>query len=112
MLLTLVLLGGLLTGRLESHTGVASWYGPGFYGLRTASGEVFKQSGLTAAHRSLPFGTRVLVSNLKNGKYVWVRINDRGPFIKGRIIDLSRRAADRIGLTPSGVQKVRLTITK
>lgn len=110
MLLTLALVGGLLAGRLESHTGIASWYGPGFYGLRTASGEVFKQSGLTAAHRSLPFGTKVLVSNLKNGRYVWVIINDRGPYVKDRIIDLSRKAAEKIDLISTGTEQVRITI--
>jgi len=93
---------------VEVHTGLASWYGPGFHGNRTASGEVFNQNELTAAHRSLPFGTRVRVTNLNNGQSVTVRINDRGPFVRGRIIDLSRHAARVLGI--SGVAPVRLEI--
>ena len=88
--------------------GTASWYGPGFFGNRTASGEVFRPGTLTAAHRTLPFGARVLVTNLKNGKSVIVRINDRGPFSKGRVIDLSYGAAKVVGLTQSGVAKVKV----
>ncbi len=71
-------------------TTVASWYGPGFHGKKTASGEVFDQNKMTAASKTLPFGTRLKVRNLKNGKIVTVVINDRGPFIKGRGIDLSK----------------------
>lgn len=93
---------------VEIHTGLASWYGPGFNGNRTASGEVFNQADLTAAHRYLPFGTRVRVTNLANGQSVTVRINDRGPFVRGRIIDLSRHAAQVLGI--SGVAPVRLEI--
>lgn len=76
--------------------GVASWYGPKFHGRRTASGEVFDMHRLTAAHPWLPFGTIVKVTNLENGLSVVVRINDRGPFVKGRIIDLSYAAAKKI----------------
>ena len=88
--------------------GVASWYGPGFAGRRTASGEVFDPSQLTAAHKTLPFGTTLRVTNLANGLSVTVRINDRGPFIPGRVIDLSRAAAERIGMIGSGTARVRL----
>lgn len=88
--------------------GKASWYGPRFHGRKTASGEPFNQHDLTAAHRSLPFGTRVKVTNLKNGKSVVVRINDRGPYAKGRVIDLSRAAAKRLDMLRSGVAQVRV----
>ena len=91
-----------------SQTGMASWYGPKFAGRLTSNGEVFDPSQLTAAHRTLPFGTMVRVTNLATGKSVVVRINDRGPFKAGRIIDLSRAAADAIGLTRTGVGNVRL----
>lgn len=90
--------------------GVASWYGPGFHGRRTSNGERYNQYSLTAAHRSLPFGTRVRVTNLRNGKSVIVRINDRGPFSHGRIIDLSAGAAQAVGLKSSGVGKVQLEV--
>src|SRR5215468_2627965 len=78
---------------VENQTGVASWYGPGFHGERAASGEIFSQRELTAAHRTLPFGTLVRVTNLENGRSVIVRINDRGPWKKGRVVDLSYDAA-------------------
>src|SRR5690606_7763817 len=84
------------------------WYGPRFHGRKTASGERFDQHELTAAHRSLPFGTRVKVTNLKNGRSVVVRINDRGPYAKGRLIDLSRAAANQTGMLKSGVAQVRI----
>ncbi len=86
--------------------GHASWYGPGFHGRLTANGERFNTHALTAAHRTLPFGTRVRVVNQKTGRSVVVRINDRGPFIKGRIIDLAHSAARQIGM--SGVASVAL----
>lgn len=92
--------------------GMASWYGPGFHGRRTANGERFNQNALTAAHKTLPFGTRVKVTNLRNGKSVVVRINDRGPFIGGRVIDLSAGAARAIGMKSSGVGKVALEIVQ
>ena len=94
----------------KSHRGQASWYGPGFHGRRTASGETFNQNALTAAHRSLPFGTKVKVTNLRNGRSVVVRINDRGPYAGGRIVDLSAAAARVIGMKSSGVAPVRMQI--
>ncbi|WP_223291836.1 septal ring lytic transglycosylase RlpA family protein [Defluviicoccus vanus] len=92
--------------------GVASWYGPGFHGRRTASGERFNQHDLTAAHKKLPLGTRVVVTNLRNGKSVEVEINDRGPYVRGRILDLSRAAAEQIDMKKSGVTPVRLEINE
>lgn len=92
----------------EIARGLASWYGEKFQGRRTASGERFDMNALTAAHPSLPFGTRVLVRNPRNGREVAVRINDRGPFTGGRIIDLSRAAAQAIGLLEAGVGTVVL----
>ena len=91
-------------------TGTASWYGPGFHGRRTANGERFNQNALTAAHRTLPFGTRVRVTNLRNNRSVVVRINDRGPYSGGRIIDLSAAAAREIGMINSGVARVRIEV--
>lgn len=88
------------------QSGKASWYGPGFHGKRTASGERFDTNELTAAHRTLPFGTRVRVVNKKTGQSVVVRINDRGPYAHGRVIDLSRASAQAIGI--SGVGSVEL----
>jgi rare lipoprotein A len=90
------------------ETGLASWYGPRFHGKLTASGEVFNQEDFTAAHRTLPWGSRVKVTNLANGKSVEVRINDRGPFGKGRIIDVSRAAARVLGMVGSGITTVRI----
>jgi rare lipoprotein A len=90
--------------------GQASWYGPGFYGNRTANGEVFRPGAFTAAHRSLPFGTRVRVTNLDNGRSTVVRINDRGPFHGGRIIDLAHGAAGELGVTASGLAQVKLEV--
>lgn len=94
------------------EVGIASWYGKKFHGKRTASGEVFDMYKLTAAHRLLPFGTRVKVKNLENGKEVIVRINDRGPNKRGRIIDLSYASAKRIGMIEKGLVKVRLEVIK
>ncbi len=93
-----------------SETGQASWYGGKFQGRQTANGEIFDTNKLTAAHKTLPFGTVVKVTNLHNNKSVEVRINDRGPFIEGRIIDLSKAAADAIEMTARGVATVRLEI--
>jgi rare lipoprotein A len=95
---------------LSSFRGWASWYGPGFHGNRSASGEVYNQNQLTAAHRSLPFGTQVRVTNLNNNVSVVVRINDRGPFTRGRIIDLSTAAARVLGMIGSGVAPVKLEV--
>ncbi|NJP08864.1 MAG: septal ring lytic transglycosylase RlpA family protein [Leptolyngbyaceae cyanobacterium RU_5_1] len=91
-------------------TGFASWYGPGFHGNPSASGERFNQHAMTAAHRTLPFGTQVLVTNLDNGQSVVVRINDRGPYHGNRIIDLSTAAARILGLVQSGIAPVRLEV--
>jgi rare lipoprotein A len=88
--------------------GTASWYGPGFHGHATASGETFNQHALTAAHRTLPLGTEAKVTNLATGQSVLVTINDRGPYVKGRHLDLSRAAAKQISLTKRGVAKVRI----
>lgn len=96
--------------QLGGLTGIASWYGPGFHGNRSASGEIFNQNALTAAHRSLPFGTLVRVTNLDNGRSVVVRINDRGPFSPGRVIDLSAAAARAVGVFYAGVAPVRLEV--
>jgi rare lipoprotein A len=90
------------------ETGQASWYGSRHHGKRTASGEVFNQEKFTAAHRTLPWGSKVKVTNLANGKSVEVRINDRGPFSKGRIIDLSRAAARSLGMVEQGITTVRI----
>ena len=89
-------------------TGRASWYGPGFRGKRTASGEIFDDNKLTAAHKTLPLGTSAKVTNLSNGKSVTVEINDRGPFVDGRIIDLSQAAAHALGMVERGVAHVRI----
>jgi rare lipoprotein A len=89
---------------------VASYYADDFHGRKTANGEVFDMHALTAAHRALPFNTRVLVTNLDNGKTVVVRINDRGPFVKGRIIDLSYGAAKSVGMIGPGTARVRLNV--
>lgn len=90
--------------------GIASWYGPGFQGKKTASGDRFDENKLTAAHRTLPFGTIVEVTSLKTGKAVRVKINDRGPFSKKRLIDLSTKAASNIGLVALGHGKVKLKV--
>lgn len=92
------------------QTGRASWYGPGLHGRRTASGEVFNQNALTAAHRTLPFGTTVRVTNVSNNRQVILRINDRGPFSRDRVIDLSAAAAREIGLDRAGVGAVRIEV--
>lgn len=92
--------------------GMASWYGPNFDGMLTADGEIFNMYGLTAAHRTLPFNTLVLVKNTSNGKLVVVRITDRGPFSKNRIIDLSKKAAQKIGMLKTGVAPVKLFVAK
>ncbi len=93
-------------------TGEASWYGPGFYGNRTASGEIYRPGTMTAAHRTLPFGTKVRVTNLWNGRTAVIRINDRGPFIAHRVIDLGHGAASHLGLTASGIAQVKLEVLR
>ena len=98
------------TAHSKQMTGIASYYGGKFHGRRTASGEIFDKNAMTAAHRSLPFGTKVKVTNLRNGRTVLVRVNDRGPHVRGRIIDLSHAAAKKIGL--KGVVRVKLEVLK
>lgn len=93
-----------------TEKGIASWYGPGFNGKRTANGEVYDMDRLTAAHKELPFDTEVEVRNRDNGKKVKVRINDRGPFVRGRIIDLSRAAARKIDMLGPGTARVELVV--
>jgi len=95
-----------------SETGYASWYGPGFDGKRTASGEVYDMEELTAAHKRLPFGTRVRVESLDTGRRTEVRINDRGPFVDDRIIDLSMAAAREIGMLGPGTARVRISVVQ
>jgi rare lipoprotein A len=91
------------------ETGIASWYGPTFYGKRTANGEVYDGNALTAAHRTLPLPVNVRVTNLDNGKSIIVRVNDRGPYARGRIIDLSRHAAELLDVVQTGTARVRVT---
>lgn len=92
--------------------GAASWYGPGFHGKKTASGEIYDQTKLTAAHKTLPLGSKARVTNLENGSTIEVQINDRGPFIEGRIIDLSRAAAWALGFVEAGIAPVRVEIVE
>src|SRR4029077_7689414 len=92
------------------ETGVGSWYGPGFVGHSTASGETYDENALTAAHKTLPLPTMVRVTNLENGRQIQIRINDRGPFVNDRIIDLSRRAAQLLGVEQQGTAKVRVQV--
>jgi rare lipoprotein A len=92
--------------------GVASWYGPGFHGKPTANGEIYDQHRLTAAHPSLPMGTIIRVENEANGNVVWVRVNDRGPYKKGRVLDLSRAAAERLGMVDEGTAPVHISVLR
>ncbi len=101
----------LKVARSEIH-GIASWYGDPFHGRRTSNGEVYDMHAMTAAHRTLPFQTVVRVHNLDNGRKTRVRVNDRGPFVKGRIIDLSRSAAEEIDMVRPGTARVRLEILR
>jgi rare lipoprotein A len=98
----------LYTAPASAHLTLASWYGPGFIGHRTSNGEIFNQDELTAASRSLPLGSYARVTNLNNGKSVIVRVNDRGPYVRGRGIDLSPAAASRVGLMREGIARVRV----
>jgi len=98
--------------RKITENGKASYYADKFEGRKTASGEIFRQNGLTAAHRTLPFGTKVTVINISNGRSVKVRINDRGPFSEGRVIDLSKKAARRLGMLTTGVAVVEVKYKK
>ncbi len=90
------------------QTGLASWYGRDFHGRRTSNGEIYNMYSMTAAHKTLPMNTMLLVKNLHNGRETVVRVNDRGPFIRGRIIDLSYKAAKKIGLVSEGVARVKI----
>ncbi|MES2820695.1 MAG: septal ring lytic transglycosylase RlpA family protein [Pseudomonadota bacterium] len=112
LILSLALLGGCASQGVDPvgyrAEGKASWYGARHQGKRTASGERFDLNALTAAHRTLPFGTQVQVTHLQNGKTVVVRINDRGPHTRDRLIDLSQQAADRLGMRQAGVAAVRV----
>jgi rare lipoprotein A len=111
-LVLLTFLAGCATHDIDprgyDETGTASFYGARHQGKRTASGERFDQHAMTAAHRQLPFGTRVLVTNLANNRKVEVRINDRGPHTRGRLIDLSHAAAEQLGMIGSGSARVRV----
>lgn len=93
----------------KSECGKVSWYGPGFNGRPTASGETFNQNALTAAHKSLPFGTRLHLTDQATGKSVTVTVNDRGPFVRGRILDVSKAAAVKLGFKNRGVSKICLS---
>ena len=104
--LTAAIAAGASAAQAATQTGIASWYQ---MGTRTANGEAYKPDGLTAAHRTLPFGTIVQVKNLANGRTARLRINDRGPFVGGRIIDVSRGGARQLGLMGSGTARVRVT---
>src|SRR5262245_14520536 len=97
-------------GAKHNLSGTASWYGPGFHGKKTASGEIYDQNKLTAAHQTLPLGSKARVTNLENGNAVEVEINDRGPFVEGRIIDLSRAAAGALGFVKSGTAPVQVEL--
>jgi rare lipoprotein A len=101
---------GPLAGGRSEEVGLASYYGREHDGRRTASGEIFDMNEMTAAHRTLPFGTRVRVTDLANGRQVTVRINDRGPFRRGRIVDLSYAAARKLGIVGRGVARVRVAV--
>lgn len=96
----------------DRQVGEASWYGPGFHGRETASGERYDQNAMTAAHRRLPLGSVVKVRNLENGREVTVEINDRGPYAKGRVIDLSRAAARRLDMVEDGVARVQVQVVR
>lgn len=109
-LLALPVLAQVSDSRVEVGTGIASYYGAELGGSRTASGERFNPDDLTAAHRTLAFGSRVAVTNLANGQEVIVRVNDRGPWGKARIVDISYAAAKQIGMHRSGTAKVRLEL--
>ena len=97
---------------LASKTGIASWYGEKFQGNPTANGEIYDMYGLTAASRELPLGTRIQVTNLNNKRSVVLRINDRGPYIRGRFLDVSKGAAERLGFVNAGLAHVEIKVIK
>ena len=109
VLLAAVLLAVPPVGAQAAEAGVASWYGPNFHGKKTANGEIYDKEKLSCAHRTMAFGTFLRVVNLDNGSSVVVRVNDRGPFAKNRVIDLSEAAARIIGMIPTGTARVTLT---
>lgn len=111
LLLAMLVLGSSCSPKIVQY-GKASYYSNYYKGRRTASGRKFRQGKLTAAHLTIPLGTKVKVVNLDNGKKVKVRINDRGPYVKGRIIDLSRKAARKLGMLKAGVANVRIIYRK
>ncbi|MFN0126350.1 MAG: septal ring lytic transglycosylase RlpA family protein [Verrucomicrobiales bacterium] len=96
----------------QYETGIASWYGGRWHGRKTANGERYDQNSMTAAHKRLPFNTRVRVTNLRTGQSAIVRINNRGPYIRGRVIDVSRAAAQKIGIQRGGVGRVKLEVPR
>jgi rare lipoprotein A len=98
--------------RAYATTGTASWYGRTHHGRRTANGERFDMNRLTAAHRQLPLGTKIRVTNLENGKSVVLVVNDRGPFVPGRLVDVSKRAAEDLGFAGQGTARVRITVVE
>jgi len=109
LIIAAALLFGLSScARKITETGKGSYYADKFQGRKTASGDIFKQEKLTAAHRTLPFGTKVKVTNLANGRSVNVTINDRGPFAPGRIIDVSKKAARKLGMVDAGVASIKI----
>ena len=124
LVLTMLALGTLVPGdaaaravkarvkHAKRESGVASYYGPEFAFRRTASGEMFDPKEMTAAHRTLPFGTRIRVTNLSNGRRVVLRVNDRGPYRKGRVIDVSHAAARKLGFAHHGTAQVRIDVLK
>lgn len=117
--LLLLLIAGCATKRVpvvepvrkgHQERGLASWYGKPYHGRKTASGEKYDMHSVSAAHRTLPFGSVVKVTNLENGRSLKIRINDRGPFVDGRIIDLSYKAAKKLGMVEAGVVRVKLVV--
>ena len=109
-LAALLLIVGVVRYLSYDQIGIASWYGPGFHGKKTSSGEIYDMNTMTAAHKSLPFNAVVKVVDLDTGRSVIVRINDRGPFIPGRIIDLSHAAAQELGMIKKGTAHVGLKV--
>jgi len=109
---TLLILVALVQHLSYDQVGIASWYGPGFHGKRTANGEIFDMYAMTAAHKTLPFGTILKVVDLETGRWVIVRINDRGPFVPGRIIDLSYAAAKELGILEKGIARVGIKVLR
>ena len=93
-----------------TETGIASWYGEPFHGRNTAAGNTYDMDGISAAHQTIPFGTRIRVDNLDNGRSIELAVNDRGPFVRGRILDVSRAAARALGMIGPGTARVRITV--